>query len=85
MTQEYIAELAPVPRLIEDEKPPIGKKIWIITVLGNGYAGTYDKNDKTQFAWCPLPKLTPEQKRHLMALQAAGIVHRGEENERRID
>ena len=82
---KYIAELGPIPRLISEETPPIATKLWIITIYGNGYAGTYDKNDKTQFAWCPLPKLTPEQKRHLMALQAAGIVHRGEGDERRTD
>lgn len=73
--QQYVAELAPVPRLIEDEKPPLAKKIWIITIYGVGYAGTYDKTDKTQFAWCPLPKLTPEQK----------VIQKERLNERRTD
>ena len=59
---KYLAELGPIPRLIEDEVPPLACKVWIITIYGNGYAGTYDKTDKTQFAWCPLPKLTPQQR-----------------------
>jgi hypothetical protein len=59
---KYLAELGPIPRLIEDEKPPLATKIWLITKYGNGYAGTYDKTDPLVVAWCPLPKLTPEQK-----------------------
>ena len=47
----YVAALAPIPRLIETHTPPIGKKILIVTIYGNGYAGTYDKNDDTQWAW----------------------------------
>lgn len=77
--QEYIAELAPIPRLIEDEKPPLATKIWLITKYGNGYAGMWDKNDTTIYAWCPLPKLTPEQKRRLLAMDAANII--GERDE----
>lgn len=77
--QEYIAELAPIPRLIEDEKPPLATKIWLITKYGNGYAGMWDKNDTTIYAWCPLPKLTPEQKRRLLAMEAANII--GERDE----
>ena len=79
MAQEYIAELAPIPRLIEDEKPPLATKVWLITKYGNGYAGMWDKNDTTIYAWCPLPKLTPEQKRRLLAMDAANIL--GEQNE----
>ena len=67
----YVAALAPIPKLIETHPPPIGRKIWIITVWGNGYAGTYDKSDDTQFAWCELPALPPELKRLLLARQAA--------------
>ena len=66
----YVAELAPIPRLIVDEKPPIGKKIWLITKYGNGFAGTYDKHDMTVVAWCPLPKLTDEQKQRLTEMDA---------------
>lgn len=76
---KYLAELGPIPRLIEDEKPPLATKIWLITKYGNGYAGMWDKNDTTIYAWCPLPKLTPEQKRRLLAMDAANIL--GERNE----
>lgn len=70
----YVAALAPIPRLIETHTPPIGKKIWIITIYGNGYAGTYDRSDDTQFAWCELPALPPELKRLLLARQAARLM-----------
>jgi hypothetical protein len=80
---KYLAELGPIPRLIEDEKPPLATKIWLITKYGNGYAGMWDKNDTTIYAWCPLPKLTPEQKRRLLAMDAANII--GERDERRTD
>lgn len=76
---KYLAELGPIPRLIEDEKPPLATKVWLITKYGNGYAGMWDKNDTTIYAWCPLPKLTPEQKRRLLAMDAANIL--GERNE----
>lgn len=65
MTQKYFAELGPIPRLIVDEKPPLATKVWLVTKYGNGYAGCYDKTDPTIVAWCPLPKLSPEQKRRL--------------------
>jgi hypothetical protein len=80
---KYLAELGPIPRLIEDEKPPLATKIWLITKYGNGYAGMWDKNDTAIYAWCPLPKLTPEQKRRLLAMDAANII--GERDERRTD
>jgi len=73
VNDKYLAELGPIPRLIVDEKPHIGHKVWLITKYGNGYAGTYDKTDPTIVAWCPLPKLSPEDKRRLMAMEAAGI------------
>jgi hypothetical protein len=62
---KYLAELGPIPRLIEDEKPPLATKIWLISKYGNGYAGCWDKTDKTIVAWSPLPKLTPEQKQRI--------------------
>ncbi len=71
---KYLAELGPIPRLIEDEKPPLATKIWLITKYGNGYAGCWDKTDHTIYAWSPLPKLTPEQKRRLLAMDAANIL-----------
>ena len=57
-----VSEVAPTCRLINDEKPPIGRDVWLITRYGHGYRGRYDKNDETIVAWAPLPKLTEEQK-----------------------
>lgn len=74
MTLPHIAEVAPVLRSINDDPPPIGTKVWIVTLYGSGYAGTYDKQDDTQVFWCPLPKMTPEQKRLLLARQAARLM-----------
>lgn len=65
----YLAELAPIPRLIVDEKPPIATRIWLITKYGAGYAGIYDKHDMTVVAWSPLPKLTPKQKQRLAEME----------------
>ena len=65
VTELYLAEERPICRLIVDEKPPLATKIWLITKYGTGYAGTYDKQDKTIVAWCPLPKLTAAQKHRL--------------------
>lgn len=75
----YLSELHPELRLIVDELPPLGKKIWMVTVFGNGFSGDYHPEYRV-LAWCPLPKLTPEQKRRLTAMKAAGIdptVHPG--------
>jgi hypothetical protein len=68
-----MAEERPAVRLIVDELPPIATKIWLITKYGNGYAGTYDKTDRLVVAWAPLPKLAPDQKRRLRAMEAAGV------------
>lgn len=67
-TESYLAEERPVCRLIEDVKPPLATKIWLITKYGNGYAGTYNKEDDTVVAWSPLPKLTVSQKHRLKLL-----------------
>lgn len=67
-TESYFAEERPVCRLIIDEKPPMATKIWLITKFGNGYAGTYNKEDDTVVAWSPLPKLTASQKHRLKLL-----------------
>lgn len=84
--RSYLAELGPIPRLVIDERPPIGTKLWMITKFGNGYVGTYDKTDPHVVAWCPLPKLTKEQKQRLQeqdgearkkALDARGRTYSG--------
>ena len=68
MNEKYMAELAPVPRLIIDELPPKGTKVWLISRYGFGYAREYRKDYKGIIAWCPLPKLTDEQKNRLKSI-----------------
>lgn len=68
----YLAELAPTLRLIVDELPPIGKKIYMVTKHGHGFLGDYHKEYQV-VAWCGLPKFTPEQKRRLVGMEGAGI------------
>ena len=65
---KYAAELAPIPRLICDEKPPLNTKIWLITEWGTGFAGNWYK-ECNAVAWSPLPKLTDEQKRRLKEMK----------------
>lgn len=67
---KYAAELAPIPRLICDEKPPLNTKIWLITEWGTGFAGNWYK-ECNAVAWSPLPKLTDEQKRRLKEMKMA--------------
>jgi hypothetical protein len=67
---KYAAELAPIPRLIIDEPAPRATRLWLITEYGTGYAGNWYP-ECGAVAWCPLPKLTPEQKERLKALKNA--------------
>lgn len=60
-----LSEVAPMCRLMMDEPPPIGTDIWLITMYGTGYRGRYNAMDKSVVAWCPLPKLTDDQKQRL--------------------
>lgn len=69
VTDKYLAELGPIPRLIVDEPPPLATKIWLITEYGTGFAGQYYK-ECGAVAWCPLPKLTPEQKARLKEMRS---------------
>jgi hypothetical protein len=57
-----ISEIQPSCRLIVDEKPPIGKDVWLISKYGHGYRGRWDKDDDSIVAWAPLPRLTSDQK-----------------------
>lgn len=66
------SEVRPSCHLIVDKAPPKGKKIWQISQWGVGVARPYDPAYGT-VAWSPLPKLTPEQKARLQALEAAGV------------
>ena len=59
--EKYIAEVAPIWKMQEDEPAPLGTKCIFMTpygsaVIGNWYVGC------GFIAWCALPKLLPEQK-----------------------
>jgi len=56
-----LSEVRPACRLVWEEKPPIGKRLWLISKYGNGFAGDYHP-EYGVVAWAPLPKLTEEQK-----------------------
>lgn len=66
-----ISEVQPLFRLVVDEKPPSGS-VWMVNQYGAGFAG-YWYPECGAAAWCPLPKLTPEQKARLRELEAQGI------------
>ena len=70
----YLAEEQPRCRLVEDEKPPIGTRIYMISQYGAGCIGTWDKYMTDIIAWSYLPKMSPEQKRRVLALRAANCV-----------
>ena len=65
MTHNPASEVAPECRLIMDERPPLGKSVWLLTLFGTGYVGPYDSRDPSVVAWSPLPKLSPAQKARL--------------------
>lgn len=56
-----LSEVKPECRLVWEHKPPIGKRLWLITKYGTGFAGDYHP-EWGVVAWSPLPKLTEEQK-----------------------
>jgi hypothetical protein len=60
-----VSEIRPSCRLVDEEKPPIGQDLWLITMYGHGYRGRWDKHDESVVAWAPLPKLTEEQKEYI--------------------
>ena len=58
----YQSELAPIPRLIEDEQPPKATKLLLISRYGVAHLGHWNPEDSDIVAWCPLPKFTDAQK-----------------------
>ena len=68
----HLAEFRPQLRLVVDELPPFGTKVWLVSEYGSGFAGVYHP-EYGIVAWSPLPKFTPEQKRRLSALKLAGV------------
>jgi hypothetical protein len=84
---KYLAEVRPELRLIVDELPPLGTKVWLVDRFGNGFAGQYHPEYQVQ-AWAPLPKFTPEQKRRLLSIEGAGLdatKHQGDKHEVRYE
>lgn len=67
-----LTQLNPELKLIIDERPPRGQKIYGITYAGVGVLTDYLPEYRL-IAWMPLPKLTKEQKVRLRTLQAQGI------------
>ena len=51
----------PKLKLVIEEKPPKGKRLYLVSLYGAGYIGDYHE-DQGAVAWMPLPKLTKEQK-----------------------
>lgn len=61
----YLAEERPVCRLMIDEKPPIGTRVYMISQYGAGCIGTWNKEMTDIVAWAYLPKMNCEQKERL--------------------
>lgn len=51
-------------RLIEDEPPPLGTKLILVSRNGIAVIGQYYAEGEF-IAWCPLPRFTKEQKERL--------------------
>ena len=71
-SQRYLAEHRPELRLVVDEMPPKGTKLWLVTIHGHGFAGEYHPEYQV-VAWSPLPKFSPEQKRRLRGMAAVNV------------
>jgi len=69
---KYLSELRPELKLIVDQLPPMGTKIWMVSEHGCGFSGDYHPGFGV-VAWCGLPKLTPEQKKRLRGMKESGI------------
>lgn len=62
--QRPLSEVQPKLRLCCEEPAPKNVRIYLVSEHGAGFIGQwYDECGAV--AWCPLPKLTPEQKRKL--------------------
>lgn len=60
----------PSLKLVCDDPPPLGVKLYLVSTHGIGILGDYHP-EWGIVAWSELPKLSPEQKRRLLALEAA--------------
>lgn len=68
----HLSEEQPAIRLVVDERPPTGAKVWMIGAAGTGFVGSWHPEYQV-VGWCPLPKMTVEQKTRLRQLMAEGI------------
>lgn len=59
-----LTAIEPKLTLLMDEKPPLGKKIYMVSTNGIGILGDFHP-EWGIVAWAPLPKLTDEQHRRL--------------------
>lgn len=53
--------------LVMDQKPPMGSRIYMVSEYGAGFIGEYHP-ELGVVAWCPLPKLSQEDRQRLMAV-----------------
>ena len=54
----------PKLKLVMDEKPPMGTKIYMVSEFGNGFIGDYHP-ELGVVAWAALPKLGAEQRKRI--------------------
>ena len=59
-----LSALEPRLKLVMDEKPPMGTKIYMVSMYGNGFIGDYHP-ELGVVAWSELPKLSKEQRKRL--------------------
>lgn len=62
----YKAELRPEWKFVDEEPPPVGAKVLLLTRWGSAIIGHYYKGGEL-VAWAGLPKLLPEQKEKMNA------------------
>ena len=63
-----LSEVRPACRLVCEEMPPLGVRLWLISKYGNGFPGEYHPEFGV-VAWAPLPKMTEEQKRKVEEME----------------
>lgn len=61
-----ITAYEPKLKLVRDEPPPKGKRMYLVSLYGAGYIGEYHP-EQGAVAWMELPRLTKEQKSRLEA------------------
>jgi len=73
----------PKLKLVMDEKPPMGVKIYMVSEFGAGFIGDYHP-ELGVIAWSELPKLSKNDKLRLQkAKEATTNVEKSDSNDRR--